>query len=60
MSPARGGSQRLQHRLAEDAAPIVSATWLTLAGEPPATLNARPLAPSACAARIVASTTLST
>ncbi len=34
--------------------PIVSATRLTLAGSPPATLKARPLAPSAWAAAMVA------
>ena len=40
--------------------PIASATSFTLAGEPAATLKMRPLAPSACAARTVASTTLAT
>ena len=40
--------------------PIVSATWFTLAGDPAATLNVRPLASGASAARIVASTTFPT
>ena len=59
MSPARDGAISFSTGL-PSISPIVSATWLTLAGAPPATLNALPLAPSACAARIVASTTLST
>ena len=59
MSPGRGGSKRFSTGLPR-MTPIVSATWFTLAGEPAATLKARPLAPAASAARIVASTTFPT
>jgi hypothetical protein len=59
ISPGRGGSKRFSTGLPR-IDPIVSATWLTLAGAPAAMLNARPFAPGASAARIVASTTFAT
>jgi hypothetical protein len=59
MSPARGGACSRSTGLPR-IRPIVSATSLTVAGEPVATLRICPLAPGASAARTVASTTFAT
>ena len=59
MSPGRGGSKRFSTGLPR-IRPIVSATWLTVAGAPAATLKMRPFASGVSAARIVASTTFAT